>query len=83
VNLLFAELVFTEPDQRRFDVSIEGKRVLNDFDIVQEVGPGTAVTKSFHTRVTDQFLDIWFVPQRKNATISAIEVIEVENFPAS
>jgi hypothetical protein len=83
VNLLFAELVFTEPDQRRFDVSIEGKWVLNDFDIVQEVGPGTAVTKSFHTRVTDQFLDIWFVPQRKNATISAIEVIEVENFPAS
>ena len=48
VRLYFAESTFHEVGHRRFDVSINGRKVLQDFDIFQEAG-GTnkAVMKEF------------------------------------
>jgi hypothetical protein len=38
VRLHFAEIYFHNPDERRFNVTIGGQRVLHNFDIVQEAG---------------------------------------------
>ena len=48
IILHFAELYWTYPEQRQFNVSINGKQVLTNFDIVQTVGgPFEAVVESF------------------------------------
>jgi hypothetical protein len=47
-RLHFAELKFTAEGQRRFNVGINGKAVLTDFDIFKEAGGGDkAVVKEF------------------------------------
>ncbi|XP_058100932.1 probable LRR receptor-like serine/threonine-protein kinase At1g53440 isoform X1 [Magnolia sinica] len=65
VKLHFAEIIYTDDQtyisngRRIFDVSIQGRRVLKDFNI-QEVagGPGREVIKPFTTNVTDHTLEI-------------------------
>ena len=47
VRLYFAEICFTSPGARSFDVSVEGNLVLNDYDIVADVGAFAGVMKSF------------------------------------
>jgi hypothetical protein len=46
VRLHFAELKF-EPGQRKFNVSINGQKVLTEFDIAADGGKGKAVVKDF------------------------------------
>ena len=74
--------------RRIFDVNIEGSRVLNNYNIVSEVGAETPVTKSFDIQVTDGMLNIYFsalsnvggVDQPK---LSALEIlgVRVSNTP--
>jgi hypothetical protein len=48
VRLYFAENTFHEPGRRRFDVEINGQKVLQDFDIYQEAGGANkALMKEF------------------------------------
>src|ERR671931_2420000 len=55
VNLKFAEVWWTSPGQRVFDVLINGQRVLSQFDIVAAAGAGfTAIDKSFTVGPTTQ-----------------------------
>lgn len=44
--------------QRIFDVSIEGSLVLDNYDIIADVGSETAVTKSFNVTVSDGNLNL-------------------------
>lgn len=46
VRLHFAEMMF-DPGQRKFNVAINGQRVLTDFDIAAEGGKAKAVVKDF------------------------------------
>ncbi len=46
VRLHFAEVKF-DPGQRKFNVDINGRRVLSDFDIAAESGKDKAVVKDF------------------------------------
>ncbi|WP_167855033.1 malectin domain-containing carbohydrate-binding protein [Hymenobacter wooponensis] len=79
VVLHFAELYWTAAGQRVFDVSLEGARVLDNYDIVKKVGAFTATTETFTTTVADGTLNLLFsgtaadggVDQPK---VSAIEV---------
>ena len=75
IRLHFAELFWTEPNQRVFDVSIEGIDVLRGFDIFAEVGIKQALVKEFNIPVQDQELNIIFNSLIDNAKISAIEVL--------
>ena len=63
---------------RVFDVSLEGTKVLDNFDIYSEVGGNSALTKIFTTTVSDGALDILFTHEVENPKISAIEVIQKE-----
>lgn len=52
VRLHFAELK-AAPGERKFNVTINGKRVLTDFDIAAEAGKGKAVVKNFEGITAD------------------------------
>ncbi len=76
VVLHFAETYHEDPGMRVFDVSIEGKKVLSDFDTVKAAGKDlTAVSKTFEVKVTDGELTIEFGINTENPMINGIEVI--------
>ncbi|MCL7031522.1 hypothetical protein MKW94_016154 [Papaver nudicaule] len=61
VRLHFAEIMFPNngPGKRIFDVSIQGQRLLKDFNIAEEAkGVGRNVTKDFNIEVTNGTLEI-------------------------
>ncbi|KAJ0986281.1 hypothetical protein J5N97_004637 [Dioscorea zingiberensis] len=67
VNLHFAEIMFNNDQtyfsigRRFFDASIQGKKVLRDFNIEKEAkGTGQAIVKSFTANVSDNTLEIHF-----------------------
>ncbi|XP_034581877.1 probable LRR receptor-like serine/threonine-protein kinase At1g07650 isoform X2 [Setaria viridis] len=67
VKLHFAEILFTNDStfcslgKRRFNVFIQGRMVLEDFDIKQSAGAvGKPVIKTFQTHVTNHTLEIQF-----------------------
>ncbi len=75
VRLHFAELGDVAPGERVFDVHIQGRPVLERFDIVHEAGgPRRAVTRDF--RVTaGRELNIEFLPLAGEPCLSGLEVI--------
>jgi hypothetical protein len=75
VNLKFAEIYWTQPGQRIFNVTINGQTVLNGFDIVAAAGGGfIAVDKPFTVGPTTQ-ITIGFTSTVDNAEINAIEIL--------
>ncbi len=62
-----------EPGSRRFDVSIEGRTVLEDYEPLA-AGFAVAQRKSFDVEVSDGFLEIDFFPRVGWPAVSAIEV---------
>ena len=78
--LHFAEFYWTQPGQRVFDVAVEGRKVLTQYDIVKKVGPFTATTETLQVTVTDGVLNLDFSALfseggRDQAKVSAIEVL--------
>ena len=76
VTLKFAEIYWSAPGQRVFDVWIEGRQVLTDFDILAVVGKNRAHDVTFPVTVTDGQLDIDFQATVDYAKVSAITVME-------
>ncbi|MGB1207037.1 MAG: malectin domain-containing carbohydrate-binding protein [Chitinophagales bacterium] len=79
VLLHFAELYWTSPNSRIFDVSIENEILLNDFDIFAEAGTNTALVKEFVVLVADTTLNINLIANANAAKIAAIEIIRDDN----
>jgi outer membrane protein assembly factor BamB len=81
VRLHFAELDDVHPEQRVFDVMIQDRVALNDFDIVKEAGQNTALVKEFRDIRAMDSLIINFVTEEEKPTdtaapiLSGIEVI--------
>ncbi|GAB0490763.1 hypothetical protein MMPV_002001 [Pyropia vietnamensis] len=80
VRLHFAEIDrgAMQWGKRVFSVSLEGVRVLSNFDIYREVGAYTATVKTFTTKVTDGILNIGFHSVVQNAVVMAIEVVPAQ-----
>ncbi|MBN2088212.1 choice-of-anchor D domain-containing protein [candidate division KSB1 bacterium] len=76
VQLLFAEIWFTNPGRRIMDVKLEGMRVLDDLDIYAMVSHDAALNYTFYTQVNDGRMDIDFSASVNNPKISAIEIIQ-------
>ncbi|MFV2066909.1 MAG: malectin domain-containing carbohydrate-binding protein, partial [Pirellulales bacterium] len=81
VRLYFAEIYdgATAPGNRVFDVRIEGQLLLNNYDVLADVGPLTGVVKSFVV-ASDDNLDIDLIPMVENPSIKAIEILQVHGF---
>jgi ferric-dicitrate binding protein FerR (iron transport regulator) len=77
VRLHFAEIWAgtVKRNMRKFDVVVEGEKVLAGFDIAGEVGPMTATVQQVITTVRDGSLDIEFRHVLENPKVSAIEVL--------
>ena len=65
------------PGERVFDVSLEGKPVLDAYDIVAAVGWSAVDRKSFVTAVKDGLLDIEVAHRVQSPRLSAIEIEQV------
>ncbi|MDF7814857.1 malectin domain-containing carbohydrate-binding protein [Hymenobacter sp. YC55] len=84
VVLHFAEIYATAVGQRVFDVSLEGSKVLDNYDIYKKVGTNVATTETFTTTVADDVLNLSFSSLAAdggvdNAKISAIEVYRLSS----
>ena len=75
VTLHFAETVFYRAGQRVFDVSVEDRLILDNFDIYTEAGgKDIALERTFTVGVNDGSIDLDFLAEVNNAKISAIEI---------
>jgi hypothetical protein len=75
VTLKFAETYWTQPGQRIFNVTIDGKTVLTNFDVLSQVPPNTALDKTFLITVTNNTIKIDFSASIDTAMISAIQIL--------
>jgi len=83
VRLYFNDTENIGVKQRTFSVKLQGKKVLDDFDIIAEAGgaPGTAVVKEFTGIKVDENLRVQFVPKkgdlldRQMPVINGIEIV--------
>ena len=84
VRLYFAETYSQnqEAGKRIFDVAIENKLVLDDFDIYSEVGGFKGIVKTF-TIASDSNIDIDFTREVEHCTVQAIEIIPVTAPPVA
>jgi Malectin domain/Domain of unknown function (DUF1929)/PKD domain len=76
VTLKFAEIYWSSPGQREFNVAINGTQVLRNFDIVAAAGaPFTAVDKIFEATTSGGTITIQFTSGLADyPKISAIEI---------
>ena len=75
VTLHFAETEYAAAGRRVFDVSAEGRPVVNGLDIVAAVGPRRALTHRVDVVVADGALDLGFTARVGRSTISGFEVV--------
>lgn len=76
VRLHFAEPDATEPAKRVFDVSIQGEKALEGFDIVKESGgPQVSLVREFRDILAGDTLSISLTPVSGRPILSGIEVI--------
>lgn len=76
VRLHFAELNKNGAGLRLFDVQLEGRAVLSNFDVWSAAGGiHRAIVREFPVTVTDSQLDLDFITRRENAKVSAFEVL--------
>jgi PKD repeat protein len=79
VSLRFAETYFNGPDERVFDVTIEGNPNVTDLDVYDETGGANiAYTETHRVTVTDGELTIEFDGSVNNAWVAAIVVYETD-----
>jgi prepilin-type processing-associated H-X9-DG protein len=75
LTLHFAEPTKTARGQRKFDVSAEGKLLLNDYDVYAAGGAKAAVARTFSVPVNDGRIDLSFKGVVSSAIVSAVEVV--------
>jgi hypothetical protein len=90
VILKFAEIYWTSPNQRTFNVSINGTSVLTNFDIVSAAGaPLKAIDQSFNVSVTGSSITVQFsqgtvdLPKISSIAIKRGSSVNVQINPAT
>ena len=73
MTLHFAENYHTSTGSRVLDVVIEGTQVIDNLDIVAQVGAAAAHVTENEVSVTDGEINIEFVTVTENAIINAIK----------
>ncbi len=66
----------SQPGQRVFDVSLEGKTVLPAYDIVADAGDQTGTMKQFTGIVSDGDINVDFGHVTENPLVNGIEIIQ-------
>lgn len=75
VNLKFAEIYYTQPGQRVFNVMINGKPALSNFDIMAHAGAANAAAdRLFTVGTTNGQIVIQFTPVTGDPLVKGIEI---------
>ena len=74
VTLKFAEIYWTSAGKRIFSVTMGGTTVISNLDLYAKVGKNKAYDVVIPATVTNGVLNIGFVTQADNATVSAIQI---------
>lgn len=74
VTLKFAEIYFSAPNQRVFNVLINGTQVISKLDLYKVAGFNVPYDQTFPINVTNNNIKIDFVPLINNAKVSAISI---------
>ena len=83
LRLMFAEIWFTEPGQRVFNVSVNGAPVLRHFDILAETARLSALDKIVPVAVTDGELRIVVASGSADfGKLSGFELLRLSSAPA-
>jgi outer membrane protein assembly factor BamB len=83
VKMYFSELENSAKGERLFDIFIQGKKVLESFDILSEAGgKDTEVIKTFSGITAGATLRIDMTPQKGNTFLSGVEIVQV-NVPVN
>jgi hypothetical protein len=79
VRLYFAELRYSGPGERLFDVTLNHDSLALGFDIFNEAG-GAAKPHvlEFQTTASEGVVDIHLIPRRREAQINAIEILPAD-----
>ena len=78
VELYFAEPEYHETGKRVFDVSINNKKVITDFDLFKESGYCEAIKKSFIITTTNkQGIQLHFDAKKGNPILNGISIVPV------
>ena len=78
ITLLEAETYWTGPKEREFNVFIQGRQVLTNFDIYATAGGmNVPITLLFTNGVTNSQLQILFISVVDNARVSGVEVNKI------
>ena len=75
IVLHFAEIYWSDPGRRLFDVRTEGSLAIDNLDLASVAGKNVAYTQATTVAVSDGALDIDFLTEVDNAKISAIELV--------
>ncbi|MEK6234529.1 MAG: PQQ-binding-like beta-propeller repeat protein [Planctomycetales bacterium] len=76
VRLHFAELENLKPGERVFTVAVQGKTVLENFDVAKEAGGShRAIVKEFRNVVCEGELTVTLTPKTGQPILSGIEVV--------
>jgi hypothetical protein len=75
LTLQFAEVYFTGPNQRRFDVLAEGQPIVSNLDLVAVAGLNVAHDVVVPVTIADGTLNLEFKPLQSTPLISAIRVM--------
>ena len=78
--LHFCELTSKFSGRRVFDVFVEDAMILNDFDIFDSVGKGSALVVERTVTILDGALDVTFGASIGNPTLAGIEVVQLVQF---
>jgi hypothetical protein len=82
VRLHWAEFFWTETGRRLFNVAINGKIMLEHFDIAAAGGDHRGVVREFFVPANTQGnMHLHFTPVRDNTKISGIEILDTFSRP--
>ncbi|MGC9004077.1 MAG: glycoside hydrolase family 97 catalytic domain-containing protein [bacterium] len=83
VKLIFAELIYDKAGARVFDVKIQGKTVLKNYDVYSKAGgKDKGIAEIFRDiKVDDGILQIDFISKKDRAIVNVIEIFSEENLP--
>ncbi|HTL18241.1 MAG TPA: alpha-amylase family glycosyl hydrolase, partial [Patescibacteria group bacterium] len=77
-TLLEAETYWTAPGQRVFNVFIQGRQVLTNFDICAAAGgPNLPLTLTFTNSITNSQLQLLFTAVVDNARVSGVRALKI------
>ncbi|KAA6439042.1 T9SS type A sorting domain-containing protein [Dyadobacter flavalbus] len=81
VRMHFVENYFSEQGSRVFGGTMEGKQILTNLDIFNEVGYRTAIVKDFNTSVSDGVLNMRFTPTANRLALAGVEIFRINDNP--